>query len=95
MAFIERVVPTGRLTESMAWVTSGVAVGIALASPLAGVIIDEFGARAAYWVTSGAALGAVLVALVFLPSLRRAQASAARPAARVLAAGEPSSTMSL
>ncbi|HEY7815132.1 MAG TPA: MFS transporter, partial [Nakamurella sp.] len=39
MAFVERVVPGGRLTESMAWVTSGVAVGIAVASPLAGVII--------------------------------------------------------
>ena len=94
MAFIERVVPTGRLTESMAWVTSGVAVGIAVASPLAGVVIDRFGAHTAYWVTSGAALGAVLVALAFLPSLRRAQAAAAEPAERVLAAGEPSPTVS-
>jgi hypothetical protein len=92
MAFIERVVPTGRLTESMAWVTSGVAVGIAVASPVAGVIIDEFGAHTAYWVTSGAAIGAVLIALAFLPSLRRAQASAVRPD-RVLAAGEPSPTV--
>ncbi len=84
MAFVERVVPGARLTESMAWVTSGVAVGIAVASPLAGLIIDEVGARTAYWVTSGSALGALLVGLAFLPSLRRAQAGAARPVERLL-----------
>jgi hypothetical protein len=94
MSFIERVVPGGRLTESMAWVTSGVAVGIAVASPLAGVIIDEFGARTAYWVTSGSALGALLVALAFLPSLRRAQTGAAVPVERVLVAGESSRSVS-
>ncbi len=91
MSFVERVVPGGRLTESMAWVTSGVAVGIAVASPVAGLVIDVFGARTAYWVTSGSALGALLVALAFLPSMRRAQAGSAKPVDRVLAAGEPSS----
>ena len=45
MALIERIVPTHRLTESMAWATSGLAVGIAMATPLAGVIIDRHGAR--------------------------------------------------
>ncbi|HEY5883003.1 MAG TPA: MFS transporter, partial [Nakamurella sp.] len=88
MAFVERVVPGGRLTESMAWVTSGVAVGIAFASPLAGVIIDQFGARTAYWVTSLSALAALLVALAFLPSLRRAQAGAAAPVERILAVSD-------
>lgn len=94
MAFVERVVPGARLTESMAWVTSGVAVGIAVASPLAGVIIDRFGAHTAYWVTSGAAILAIVVALAFLPSLRRAQAGAAAPAERVLAAGAPAPQIS-
>ena len=64
-----------------------------MASPLAGVIIDEFGAHTAYWVTSGAAILAVVVALAFLPSLRRAQAGAAQPVERVLAAGAPSPTV--
>ena len=94
MAFVERVVPGARLTESMAWVTSGVAVGIAVASPLAGVIIDRFGAHTAYWVTSGAAILAIVVALAFLPSLRRAQAGAVAPAERVLAAGAPAPQIS-
>lgn len=94
MAFVERVVPGARLTESMAWVTSGVAVGIAVASPLAGVIIDRFGAHTAYWVTSGAAILAIIVALAFLPSLRRAQAGAVAPAERVLAAGAPAPQIS-
>ena len=65
-----------------------------VASPVAGVIIDGFGARTAYWVTSGSAIGALLVALCFLPSLRRAQAGAPRAAERVLAVGAPSPTVS-
>jgi len=74
MALIERIVPPRRLTESMAWATSGLAVGIAVATPLAGVIIDSKGAGQAYWVTSGCAVGALLIAVLFLASLRRAQA---------------------
>jgi predicted MFS family arabinose efflux permease len=88
MSLIEQIVPGGRLTESMSWATSGVAVGIALASPFAGVIIDDFGAHTAYLVTSGCAVGALVVAVGCLRSLRRAQAGAAPPVERVLAAGE-------
>jgi predicted MFS family arabinose efflux permease len=91
MALIERIVPGQRLTESMAWATSGLAVGIAVASPLAGVIIDQYGAGPAYWVTSGCAVGSFLVACVVFRSLRRAQAGAA-DVDRLLAAGSPAST---
>jgi MFS family permease len=89
MALIERIVPGARLTESMAWATSGLAVGIAIATPLAGVIIDEYSAQTAYWVTSGCAIGALLIAGVVFGSLRRAQAAAEPMAERVLASGEP------
>jgi predicted MFS family arabinose efflux permease len=85
MALVERIVPGNRLTESMTWATSGIAVGIATATPLAGVIIDRYGAATAYWVTSGCAVGALLIACIVYPSLRRALAAAAPSAVRVIA----------
>jgi len=92
MALIERIVPSTRLTESMSWASSGLAVGIATATPLAGVIIDRSGAGMAYWVTSGCAIGALLIALIVLPSVRRAQAGAASREVRVIASGEAAPT---
>ena len=85
MALIERVVPSARLTESMTWASSGLAVGIATATPLAGVVIDTYGAQTAYWVTSGCAIGAAVIAAVVFPSLRRALAGAQSRVDRVLA----------
>jgi len=76
MALIERVVPSTRLTESMTWASSGLAVGIATATPLAGVVIDTYGAQTAYWVTSGCAIGAALIAALVFRSLRGALAGA-------------------
>ena len=74
MALIERIVPGHLLTESMTWATSGLAVGIAVATPLAGVIIDRYGAGPAYFVTSGCAIGAFVIGALVFTSLRRAQA---------------------
>ena len=76
MALIERIVPSARLTESMTWASSGLAVGIATATPLAGVIIDRYGAQTAYWVTSGCAVGALVIGAIVFRSLRRALAAA-------------------
>jgi predicted MFS family arabinose efflux permease len=73
-ALIEQIVPAHRLTEAISWGTSGMAVGIAVATPFAGLVIDGPGASVAYWVTSGSAIGAMLVALLVLGSLRRAAA---------------------
>ena len=71
MSLVERIVPAHRLTETMSWTGSGMAVGIAVATPLAGLVIDARGASDAYWVTSGCAIGAFAVALLVLASLRR------------------------
>ncbi|SDO86915.1 Predicted arabinose efflux permease, MFS family [Nakamurella panacisegetis] len=76
MSLVERIVPAHRLTETMSWTGSGMAVGIAVATPLAGYVIDTSGASTAYWVTSGCAIGAFLIALVVLASLRRSIAAA-------------------
>ncbi|MFF0201997.1 MFS transporter [Streptomyces sp. NPDC005017] len=64
MSLIEQHVPRARLTEGMTWVSTGLAVGIAVGSSVAGWVIDASGARTGYVVP--AAAGAVAVAVGFL-----------------------------
>jgi MFS family permease len=64
MSLIEEHVPRAQLTEGMTWISTGLAVGVALGSSVAGWVIDAAGARAGYGVP--AASGAVAVAAGFL-----------------------------
>jgi predicted MFS family arabinose efflux permease len=64
MALIERHVPRAHLTEGMTWVSTGLAVGVAIGSSVAGWVIDTAGARTGYGVP--AVSGAVAVAVGFL-----------------------------
>ncbi|MGW4025224.1 MFS transporter [Streptomyces sp. NPDC005009] len=64
MSLIEEHVPRAQLTEGMTWVSTGLAVGVALGSSVAGWVIDAAGARAGYGVPAVA--GAVAVAVGFL-----------------------------
>lgn len=89
-ALLEHIVPSNRLTEAMTWNASGLAVGIAVASPLAGVVIDRYGAAVAYWVTAGCGVLAFAVAALVYRSLRRADLGAT-PTEKVLTGGQPQS----
>jgi MFS family permease len=64
MSLIEQHVPRAKLTEGMTWVSTGLAVGVALGSSMAGWVIDSAGAKAGYGVP--AVSGAVAVAVGFL-----------------------------
>ncbi|ELS57108.1 MFS transporter [Streptomyces viridochromogenes] len=64
MSLIEEHVPRAQLTEGMTWVSTGLAVGVALGSSAAGWVIDAAGADAGYGVP--AVSGAVAVAVGFL-----------------------------
>ncbi|MEG3629982.1 MFS transporter [Streptomyces poriticola] len=64
MSLIEEHVPRAQLTEGMTWVSTGLAVGVALGSATGGWVIDAAGARAGYGVP--AAAGAVAAAVGFL-----------------------------
>ncbi|WP_210589082.1 MFS transporter [Streptomyces sp. GESEQ-35] len=64
MSLIEKHVPRAQLTEGMTWVSTGLAVGVALGSSVAGWVIDAAGARAGYGVP--AVSGAVAAAVGFL-----------------------------
>nr|WP_233477619.1 MFS transporter [Streptomyces sp. SID7804] len=64
MSLIEEHVPRAQLTEGMTWVSTGLAVGVAVGSSVAGWVIDAAGARAGYGVP--AVSGAVAAAVGFL-----------------------------
>lgn len=66
-------VPSGSLTEGLAWVGTAINVGVSLGSYLCGVILDAHGSDGGYLFVSAAAWAAVATALTGLPFLRRAQ----------------------
>ncbi|MFF8731128.1 MFS transporter [Streptomyces sp. NPDC015171] len=76
MSLIEEHVPRAQLTEGMTWVSTGLAVGVALGSSAAGWVIDAAGARAGYGVP--VVSGAVAVAVGFLGYRRLRRPAAGR-----------------
>ncbi|MFH8792018.1 MFS transporter [Streptomyces sp. NPDC017941] len=71
MALVEQHVPRAKLTEGMTWVSTGLAVGVALGSSAAGWVIDAAGARAGYTVPGVSGALAVVVALLGYRRLER------------------------
>jgi MFS family permease len=61
-SYVESMVPATRLTESIAWVNTGLAVGIAPGAAIAGHVIDSFGAAAGFWVPALAGITGAVVA---------------------------------
>ncbi|MCX2957405.1 MFS transporter [Serratia symbiotica] len=60
------IVPPSRLTEGLIWMTTGIHIGVALGSVLAGMLIDVFGARAGFSVAIIAGLVMVVIVLLGL-----------------------------
>ena len=73
-SLVERLVPPAQLTEGLTWATTGIVVGIALASPVAGRLVDDVGAREAFTVGLVSGALAVVICLVGLPRLHAASA---------------------
>jgi MFS family permease len=73
-SLVERLVPPGQLTEGLTWATTGIVVGIALASPVAGRLVDDRGAREAFTVGVVSGAVAVVICLVGLARLNTASA---------------------
>ncbi|MGC0365489.1 MFS family permease [Rhodococcus sp. 27YEA15] len=75
-ALVEQIVPPEKLTEGMTLTVTGLGVGVALGSALAGQLIDRYGVSAAYQLGVGAAVAASIVtACLFV----KPSASTARP----------------
>jgi MFS family permease len=63
-AWIEEVVPPGRLTEGITLFTTGLGAGLAPGAALVGVVADRSGASSAFWVTvAGGLIGAAIAFL--------------------------------
>lgn len=61
MTMVEQHVPSGRLTEGMAILHTGIVAGVAPGASVAGVVVDHSGASAAYVVAlAGGVLGALV-----------------------------------
>jgi MFS family permease len=63
MSLTEATVPSGRLTEGMAIMHTGLVAGVAPGATLSGVVVDNQGASAAYLVSLAAGVLAALAAL--------------------------------
>ncbi|PYC86173.1 MFS transporter [Streptomyces tateyamensis] len=63
MGLVEQLVPADQLTEGMTWTNTGLAVGVAVGAPAAGMVVDSAGAAAGYWVPFAAGLFGLVVAL--------------------------------
>jgi MFS family permease len=63
MSLAERILPPSRLTEGMAFLQTGIVVGVAPGAALAGVVVDEYGASTSYLVSLGGGLLALIGAL--------------------------------
>ncbi len=68
---IEGMVPRERLTEGLSWMGTGLGIGVAVGSSVAGPVIDVRGYTAGFAAVVGFVTAAALIALFSLASLRR------------------------
>jgi predicted MFS family arabinose efflux permease len=71
LSLVERLVPPGQVTEGLTWATTGIVVGLSLASPIAGRVVDEVGARQAFTVGVASGASAVVVCLLGFRHIHR------------------------
>jgi MFS family permease len=77
-SLLESTALPGRTTEAMAWLSTGISVGVACGATAAGFILDAFGPR---WGYAFAAASGVTAALIYLAGLRRVSTPPVAPAA--------------
>ncbi len=71
ISLVEQTVPRSRLTEGIAWISTGIAAGVAPGAAISGQVIDAAGASIAYLVPVASGLLAVLVSFMLRrPSAR-------------------------
>jgi predicted MFS family arabinose efflux permease len=70
-AWIEEIVPPGRITEGITLFITGLGAGLAPGAALVGYVVDAAGASSSYWLTAGAGLLGAAVAFVAASIARR------------------------
>ncbi len=71
-ALTERLVPARLLTESLTWATSGLTVGFAGGTAVAGIVVDAHGSTPAFVLSVGCAATAAIIVAATLRPLTRA-----------------------
>jgi len=69
-SLIDHLAPPERRTECMTWLSSAIGVGLAIGAPVAGRLIDLYGARAGYLLAVAAGAAALVTCLAGLKRLR-------------------------
>jgi hypothetical protein len=75
----ETTVPAGQCTEAMSWLTTAAATGTALGAPLAGRLIDSYGASAGYLLAFTAGLAALAITVLHRRDLSAPEDTAVLP----------------
>lgn len=75
---IQQIMPAGRLTEGLAWLSTSVNLGVAVGSSVTGPIIDGVGARGGFLVVIASAWFMVIAMLIGLRTLKRETERASR-----------------
>src|SRR6516162_2090588 len=75
-SLLEAQARPGRRTEAMSWLSSGIGVGLAVGSSVAGFILDAHGPRAGYAFAAACGVAAAATCLLGLPRLRPPQVPA-------------------
>jgi predicted MFS family arabinose efflux permease len=73
-SLLEATARPGRATEAMSWLSTGIAVGLAIGATAAGFILDAFGPRWGYLFAAACGVTAVVI---YLSGLRKVAAGAA------------------
>ncbi|MED0937155.1 MFS transporter [Bacillus mobilis] len=76
MGLVEKIVPESKITEGMTWAITGLGIGVSLGSAIAGLVIDNFGARAGFSVAIIAGGLALTIALLGYKTLHSAYSHA-------------------
>lgn len=67
----ERAAPSERLTEAMAWMNSGISIGMVIGPISAGSVIDSIGPLAGFDLCGAYAIAIAVIALASIPLLRK------------------------
>ncbi|RFB33054.1 MFS transporter [Brevibacillus sp. VP] len=72
MGLVEKIVPESQITEGMTWAITGLGIGVALGSAVAGWFVDRFGARSGFFVAVVAGVLALVIIILGYRALRSA-----------------------
>jgi MFS family permease len=73
-SLVGRLVPQARLTEGLSWMGTGIGIGASIGSSVAGQVIDATDYHGGFVCVAAFAAVAALIAVLSLPSLRKAMA---------------------